>query len=187
MKYRILDKFSHNNEGWEVRKYNPQKRTVWIAGREYFLQFPWIVFMRLWSKNKSYFSVAFAKEGDSIVYTPMLPHCSTDNSCDLWVVCLGGGYDWNDDDDSGFRHYCHPSRISLDDMIARFWTSHFASFDYWHINKDAIREAFGEINPIHKWQKSNLDQVLAVLQNPTGLDEFILATTSVISNRNAQR
>lgn len=185
MTYRIIDEFSHNGEGWEVRKYNPQRRTVRICGRDYFLQFPWVVFMRLWSNDKSYFSVVFAKDDDSIVYAPMLPHCSVSTD-KLWIVCLGG-YDWNDGDDSWLNHYCHPSNISFNDMITRFWTSSFTSFDYWHLDRFTIREAFGEVNPIHNWERSNLDQVLAVLQNPTELDEFILTTLSAISSNDVQR
>jgi hypothetical protein len=184
MPYKVLSEFFHDGEGWEVRKYTPQKRTVIVGGREYFLQFPWLVFMKLISKRNAYLSLAFAKEDDFRVYAPLLPNCGLYTNRNIWTVCLGSGYT-----EIEYGHYLQRSEIKFDAFVARFWSTRFDSYDGWDLAKDASYDIFG-YSRLHAWGRMNLSEILDRLHLPYGsisLDDFILNQMNIINERVVQR
>ena len=155
MPYRIL----LQNETLEVRKYFPQKRVIVAAGREYYIQFPYLIFAGRFHESGSYLYVGFGKKDDETVYFPSLP-----NMCpQTYGICLGrsGG------------HFQQDKKKDLDNLIELFWITEFDAWSLgWTIAHRALQQNFqGRLND---WKKLNLQEVLDhVTYMPRSFDFFI--------------
>lgn len=116
----------------EVRKYPPTKRTITVAGRQYFLQFPPIIVARIGGANSCKFFAAICDDADHIYMLPF-GGCAADFS-----VCLDQR-----------NHYNFPPNVSLDSLLRVFWQTDFRSF--------MENGAFG--GRLHNWAKMDLEQV----------------------------
>src|SRR5208283_1338426 len=56
--YRVL----LETDKLEIRKYNPSKRVIRAANKDYYLQFPYMIFAIRHHEKSSFLYVAFAKE-----------------------------------------------------------------------------------------------------------------------------
>jgi hypothetical protein len=110
-----------SNGNFEVRKYPPQKRTIMVCGRYYYLPMPHIIFVK--SSGYKYgglpcdfLHVAFADEFSRIYFPPLSNiHSQT------WAACIGSarnkiaGYEFAID-----------CQYSFEELIAEFWGSSFS-------------------------------------------------------------
>jgi hypothetical protein len=69
----------------EIIKYSPQRRTVIINGKSYFLQFPYVVFAKVKRKEECSIHIAFAKKSNDFVYFPPFAHVEGTT----WALCMG--------------------------------------------------------------------------------------------------
>jgi hypothetical protein len=124
----------HRNNHVELREYPPVKRNVSIAGRNYYLQFPTMLFLQ---SGVGTLAVGFVKEPiesfESTIYYPCLPNIF----------------------EPGFRVCLTPEKRDLDSLIKAFWNQQFRSYDYSH-NNHSIKNTFGRLA---NWAQCNLDQV----------------------------
>jgi len=159
--YRILAKI----DDVEVRKYYPQKRLIVVAGREYYLYFPYMIFGgRISPTNGSYLYVGFSKENDKTIYFPSLPNmCSQ-----TYGICLG----------RGGGHFQQSVGTSLDKLIETFWITEFDPWDYgWEIGYRSLRQNFnGRLN---FWKNLKLPEVLDRISYMPRDFNFFLDTISV--------
>jgi hypothetical protein len=182
--------FKNETEEIEVRQYSPQKRCVKIAGRDYFLQFPYIQFASCRSyvggyqeynesDPKTYFNDFFctfsAKEITSInddVIRPILPNVNRHESGGLCTPK-------NDPYQIYYKNYTTPieqiaealfgtspdiiiEKISFNELVEGFWNSNFRDYGYTG-NQNDLSQSFGRI---HSWQEMDLDEVNKCIQKP---------------------
>jgi hypothetical protein len=140
--------YRYGNKGYshvELREYPPVKRNVTVCGRNYFLQFPYMVFLQTPFYN---LSVGFAKEPitstKSKIFYPCLP-----NIFDGYRVCLAT------------RKY-----NNLDTSIRAFWSNEFRSYHYSG-NEFIIKETFGRLKV---WEKADLKEVYKKINRPTTIE-----------------
>jgi hypothetical protein len=109
-----------SNGGFEVRKYPPQKRTIVVCGRYYYLSMPHIIFVKSCGYRSkvqpcSFLHVAFTDESNDYVYFPPLSNIHSQT----WAACIGGhrlsGYEFGVD-----------CRHSFQELIMEFWGSNFS-------------------------------------------------------------
>ena len=162
--YRVLER----NPGMELRYYSASRRTIKVYQREYFLNFPPMVF----GKCGSNLFAAFAEEvdGEIILSIPPLP-----NIYNIGKVCL------KDDEDCGVV----AAAMSLDDMIADFWArgfndwigdkpysnfkKWFNSFSSWtQLSVEQVKEQIKEGNKLQKRAFTN-----AIWRRITGHDYVV--------------
>jgi hypothetical protein len=159
--FKVLAK----GKNFEIRIYPPVKRTVKIVGRDYFLQFPYIVFGKYSGENTdgdtgSWLHVAFADRNltksslAKMVYFPSLGNIRMRE----WYACL----------DVYIGHYMQPYDLTFEDLIYKFWNNEFST------------EPFHESPPLggryHAWQKMSLDKVLKTIskiKHKISLSHFI--------------
>jgi hypothetical protein len=175
-----------NDKYMEARLYVPRKRTIEVAGRYYFLQFPQILAAKviLEKRPSDYFTVAppqyytenqygwyhrqscsflnFAFVNDGLVYPSGI--YQVDYVADKLGVCLVNNR----------YHGWWSSDADLTEMMHCFWTTEF--------NYDGSSPYFGSY---HDWQRLNLNEVLKALGKPryevavTGLDSHFEKLESV--------
>jgi hypothetical protein len=144
------------NDTVEVRKYNPQRRTVSIAGRNYFLQFPYTVFALRKTPDLNFLYLGFAKERDDRVYFPPLGNVQ---SLD-WCVCISLSY-----------FYCVKPEMNLSKVIDMFWTTGFSHPEtYYRRAEMSLRENF---QTYHVWQRMPLKDVLGMDYDWVPKEEFL--------------
>lgn len=142
-RFQVLEQ----GKNFEVRKYPPRKRFVSIAGREYWLPFPYIVFgWRLYS-DCSYLYLGFAKEDDESVFFPAIPNVIDPH----WCLCLGR-HD---------GHYRRPEK-DMESMIARFWQTSFDSTGMWPVSERSLKVHYGSF---HAWQALSKSEAVACLDD----------------------
>lgn len=145
----------------EIRKYYPQKRLIVAAHREYYLQFPYIIFACRTHSTGSYLYVGFAKQDDGTIYFPSLP-----NMCpQTYGICLARSY--------GDGHFKQSVGATLDQLIELFWITEFDPWEYgWEIGHRSLMQNFqGRYN---YWKKLSLPEVLThVSYMPRPFDFFV--------------
>jgi hypothetical protein len=160
--YSVLDSHEASGSGYELRKYSPQKRTVSVVGRMYFLPIPSTVFLKYWDKRRTILFTGMIK-GD-LVYQSLFPNVHYNG------VCLGGTF--YEDENSWNTHFCHKNK-KIDDLVARFWSSDFNDYDNWSEGFHALRGNYGYLRD---WKNLTMEQAIEKLY--WGLigsaDDFIL-------------
>ena len=151
-----------NSEGMEVVKYPPQKRTVIVAGKYYFLQFPYTVFAKVDRGNdKCTLHFAFARESDDFVYFPPFAHVEGS----MWSVCMGAYYQfllpYGAKRQDGLRagSFVIGRNLPLKDLVEGFWATSLnpPSDNYFVTAYNALVMNYGRY---HDWARLTLPQVL---------------------------
>ena len=131
---------------FELRIYPPAKRTVKIVGRNYFLQFPYVIFGKYFVKDEgSWLHIAFTDRKltrnslSKMVYLPSVGNILSD----YWYACLDFGPD---------GHYRQFHKLTFEDLICKFWNNEFSMEDSYESPPLGGR--------YHAWQKMSLDEVL---------------------------
>jgi hypothetical protein len=151
----------------EVRKYPPCKRTLHIEGKDYFLQFPYMVFAQRKTGEYNYLYVAFAKEDDQFVYFPSLGHIQGDS----WCICLA----ITDEFESEGKDF--------DELIDEFWFSRFCCPRMGHFS-EAYKSLKKNFVRYREWQKLSEKQVLKQLRyRKTSLKDFIKVVRKRYTNQ----
>jgi hypothetical protein len=152
----------------DARLYPPTKRTVNIAGRSYFLQFPAVIGAKVnlkrtpcdyWhsshyscsSQASCFLNLSFEKDGK--IYIAPLPQ--VDYVVNNLAVCLTDGM--------GGKHVWFKQEDELDILMYWFWNTGFGVWDGDHNIAHRGGNYFGTY---HKWEKMDLDQVLGCMTKP---------------------
>lgn len=99
--------------GLEARLYLPVNRSVYVGDRNpWYLMFPHMVFARIPNHNGVVLGTVFADASLSHFYSVPLVNVSASS-----IVCLASG---------SKRHYTHPERTTLSDLVTAFWSARFA-------------------------------------------------------------
>lgn len=144
--YRVIASLAWGDDRqYQIRQYEPCKRTIFVAGRSYFLQFPYCIFSIYKDFHRSrLLAMAFSvkeftseEEWHEFLYYPTLPHISLPPSfgiCNAGIECL-----------------------TYEDCVAAFWQSSFASHTYnGSVCLENLRMTFGSM---HEWQDLSLSDV----------------------------
>ena len=110
----------HKTFGYEMRVYEPVKRTIFSGGKSYFLPFPYVVFyrklipinyMRPWNPGWLIFARMANKEvtsKDQLLYDNILGGGN-------YPICL-----------NYLHHFVGPFWTSFNTMITRYWSTSFS-------------------------------------------------------------
>jgi hypothetical protein len=144
----------------ETREYPPCRRMINISGRFYFLQFPYIVFTKVY---RSLYCGFLTKpiNANSIVYGIPLGNIYYSNlsyqggSSEGYGVCLGDNFD-DKQDENGYLE-----ELSLNRLIDVFWKTSFRTSDW--TGYFLAKTIFGE-QPYRSWSNQDLQGVIAKIE-----------------------
>ena len=155
MNYKVL----HKSETQEIRQYEPHRRTVSICGRFYFLQFPYVIFIRninlrgTCSLNVLFADHDLSNDEQPIVYHVALPNVSH-------IACL-----------DRVGHYTQMGFKTFEHLMLKFWSYDFSAVGAWGLSQGVLDKIFrGSYN---EWQKMSLDEILENMKNQTA-DRYLV-------------
>jgi hypothetical protein len=153
--YRLLAKAHHVEEAGratydsylDLRQYPPCKRTIMIEGKQYFLQFPSLVFLWTGSKyrnNARGFATgvfaAFSANKKIISDRDLIYQAPLPNVFDAGRVCMPS-----------------PDVHTCDNFVETFWQSAFRGYNYSsNLPQETLKANFGSLV---NWQRLTLNQV----------------------------
>jgi hypothetical protein len=158
----------------EARLYPPSKRTVYIAGREYFLQIPSVIGSKvvlkktphdywaarpediLYSNSSCFLNFCFEKDG----YIYPAPFSQVDYVVNKLAVCLTSYHNLNCHIESTHHIWFSPED-DLNTLMYWFWNTSFAT---WQPDDRCRTHLFGNY---HKWQDMDLNGVLKCMTGST--------------------